>query len=95
MKKTLKLIGCLIALLILISTIICKQLLLIPYGVAALVSGEFPFFIQLLQDKIERIKFVTSEICKGNKVDITNSTNIVSSSGKSLNFTDNSHFYIK
>lgn len=95
MKKILKRIGCLIAVPILISTIICKQLLLIPYGVAALVIGKFPFFFQLLQDKIERIKFVTSEICKGNKVDITNSTNIVSSSGKCLNFTANSYFYVK
>lgn len=95
MKKILKLIGCLIALPILISTIICKQLLLIPNGVAALVIGEFPFFIRLLQDKIKKIKFVTSEVYKGNKVDITKSTNIVSSSGKYLNSTDNSHFYIK
>lgn len=95
MKKTLKLIGCFIALPILISTIICKQLLLIPGGVAALVSGEFPFFTKLLQNKIEKIKFIISEISKGNKVDITNSTNIVSSSGKYLSFTNNSHFYIK
>lgn len=95
MKKILKLIGYSIALPILISAIICKQLLLIPNGIAALISGEFPFFTKLLQDKIEKIKFIIYEISKGNKVDITNSVNIVSSSGKSLNFTDNHHFCIK
>lgn len=95
MKKILKLVGCLIALPILISTWICKEMLLIPTGIAALVSGEFSYFIHSLQTKFDKLKFVVSEVGKGNKVDITNETNIVSSSGKFLKFTDNYHFHLK
>lgn len=70
-------------------------MLLIPTAIAALVSGEFSYFIHLLQTKFDELKFVVSEVGEGNNVDITNETNIVSSSGKFLKFTNNHHFHLK